>query len=222
MGACDFANNAELRSQEERCAMTTSQPFNAFLRYVNAASPSRRSSEVKRLRAESESDYDPRVDYWKRFRDAVATDLRTRCDGAAVRRAAENATATRRANYTAAAAKWLDVVGRWGDCEYVSPSREVLTLGGLEITVNPIAIERHPDGSSEVIALWLRADMPSADTVAAALALLSTAYPVHVPVLVDLQRSALHHDTKRRPDSLRTWLAGEAAGLAHLLSAAAA
>lgn len=157
---------AELRSQEERPAMPTSQPFNAFLRYINAASPSRRSSEVKKLRAESESDYDPRVDYWKRFRNAVATDLRTSCDGAAVHRAAENATATKRRNYAAAALKWLDVVGQWSDCDYVSPPREVLVLGGLQITVNPIAIERHPDGSLEVVALWLRADIPSPDTVA--------------------------------------------------------
>lgn len=201
--------------------MTISQPFNAFLRYINAASPSRRSSEVRKLRAESESDYDPRIDYWKRFRDAVATDLRTGCDGAAVQRAAENATAMKRGNYTAAAAKWLDLVGRWGDCDYVSPPREVLALGGLQITVNPIAIERHPDGSSEVVALWLRADMPSPDTVAAALALLSMAYPDHVPVLVDLQRSAVHCGSQP-PDLLRTWLAGEAAGLAHLLSEAAA
>ena len=163
----------------------------AVVRYANASQRAR-PRKARSIRSESESEYDPRTDYWGPVRRAIRRDRRTTRDGAALSIAAEAASFKRAPNYEAVARAWPDICERW-DGAAVSPPSGYVDVAGLAVRIAPLFAETRANGDVEVPIVWLNKGEPNAFAVQVALHILQRALDDgQVPVFVDVQRGRVH------------------------------
>lgn len=201
--------------------MTSPLPLNTILKYLNAA-PGRRGTVVRNLLAQSGSPYAPQFDFWLKMRNAIVSDRRTTRDGAAVRAAAANVRDDKKkARYREAAAAWDGIHPRWGGSSAALVSPSTVTIGGLPVHVRPAFGEQRATGPVEVALVWLIEERLTPDVIGGALRIVELAYPGETAVLVDVRRRHVHTSEQADLRHYDSWLASEAAGLAHLLDEAA-
>jgi hypothetical protein len=165
----------------------------AIIKFANATDRAR-STVFANLRDQSESEYDPATDFWKRMRDAVKRDRKSSRDGSSVYEAARDATPRKRASFERAASGWNRVIPRWAESEYLAPIAADVDVFGLTVHVTPAFLERHASGVSDVVAMYYNAEPLTQSTIDEVLRVVSLAYAGDSfrPTLVDLRRAAVH------------------------------
>jgi hypothetical protein len=156
----------------------------------------RRSNLVNELRLQSESDYDPVTDYWKRLREAVKRDRKTMRDGSAVREAAKNATERKRGPFERLARRWDSVIPRWESSIYQPAIKAEADVFGFPVVVSPTFVELHKPTINDVVVVYFNRSPLAQSSINDVLRVVSFANRGQAfrPTLVDLPRGAVHQE----------------------------
>lgn len=188
--------------------------LSAFVTFASA------TDDKKRLAAASRaSEYSPASDYYREFREAFRSGRRSRDDRGAMTRLLTSCPPPKLDNYKELVGGWLRFVeSRSGDVPVEFPAAKWRTPA-MGIRVTPDFAVRRPDGTYEVIKLYLKKARPGERELVATLwplekALAQVRRGVRTAML-DVRRCRLYDQV---PDSaeLRAWVEAEADQLAAL------
>jgi len=162
----------------------------AFIKFANA-SPSTRPRLARAIAEQSRSEYSPATDFWRPMRQAINRDRKTTRDGDALRKAALSAPPRRRPSFENISERWSGVAGRWDGAGHVPSRAARITIGGLQVRVNPLFSEQWGDGRAECAYVWFNQEELHSDTLEAVLHMLSQDghQSKMTPVFIDVRRA---------------------------------
>ncbi len=190
-------------------------PLTSFIDFVlKSGSPKMTSAKkIKNLLGE---DYDPRFDYYKRFREAVKKLHQEELDKDDLLKNIGHLPKSKEENYKKMVSGYKKFLGK-KDVKWFKPTRESWKHNGINILINPeLGLEWN--GGKYLIKLYLKSDKPSKDRLSSILALMKHTLPSkdydHAVLDVRNSKLYLHEDDM---DLMIPLVEGEAESLAFIL-----
>ncbi|WP_339700879.1 hypothetical protein [Algoriphagus aquimarinus] len=191
-------------------------PLTSFIDFV-LKSGSPKMTSAKKIKSQSEEDYNVATDYYKRFREAVQELHKKDLQKATLLKIVGPLPPNKVENYKKMAEGYKKFLGRKG-VKWFKPSRENWKQGNLNIAINPeLGLEW--DGKKYLVKLYLKAEKPSKDRLASILALMN-----HTIVSTDCTfavldvRNSKIYTYENEMDLMMPLVEGEAKALESILS----
>src|SRR5450631_4137288 len=149
-------------------------PLTSFIDFVlKSGGPKMTCS--KKIKAQLSEEYNPAIDYYKRFREAVQDLHSTGKDKSELLHLIGSVPDNKEDNYRLMAAGYRKFLGK-KDVRWFQPPREVWKHGDLAIPINP-EVGLTWEGQKFIIKLYLKAEKPSKDRFSSVLALMHQNLP---------------------------------------------
>ncbi|GAA4916310.1 hypothetical protein LX16_4064 [Stackebrandtia albiflava] len=193
-------------------------PLNGFVDYLRTRGAARVDVANRHI-SQALEPYSPARDFYRRILSAILAGRRSGDDLAVLRHALAEAPPSRRGNYQAVVDGWRKLLPQLAGTEHVKVQTGRWHDHGLTVKVTPHLAYRLPDGRTEAMFLYLKADpLPAADAAAMlwiAAAAMPQACPGATPVIADVRRGKAFRKVPSGSD-YPAWLAAEAGGYRQL------